>query len=65
MCTKTQSTLAWGIRKILTDHRYADSLRKEASIRVKSYEWSAIATSTIGTYMRTMLEYTEGKWKPF
>jgi len=58
-------SLAWGIRKMLTDQKYADNLRKEASKRVKSYEWGAIATSTIGTYMRTMLEYNEGKWKPF
>jgi glycogen(starch) synthase len=58
-------SLAWGIRKILNDQGYADYLRKEATKRVKSYEWGAIATSTIGTYMRTMVEFTKGKWKPF
>ncbi len=58
-------SLAWGIKKILADHKYAESLKEEASKRVKSYEWGAIATSTISTYMRTMIEYNEGKWKPF
>jgi len=58
-------SLAWGIRKILTDHKYAENLKEEASKQVKKYDWGAIATSTISTYMRTMLEYNEGKWKPF
>jgi glycogen synthase len=58
-------SLAWGIRKILSDSKYSDYLKKEAYKLVKKYEWGAIATSTIGTYTRTMFEYTEGTWKPF
>jgi glycogen synthase len=58
-------SIAWGIRRILTNPKYAAGLRQEAYKQVKSYEWGAIASSTLGTYTRTMLEYNQGKWKPF
>ncbi len=53
-------SIACGVRKILTDHSYADHLRKEAAEQVKSYEWSVIAASTIGAYTG-MLENIESK----
>jgi glycogen(starch) synthase len=61
----TPESIAWGIRRILTNPKYAEGLREEAMKQVKSYEWGAIASSTLGTYTRTMLEYNQGKWKPF
>jgi glycogen synthase len=61
----TPESLAWGIRNVLTTPSYADYLKNNAFERVKSYQWGAIATSTLGIYMRTMLEYQAGKWKPF
>ena len=36
----------------------------EAQREAASYEWGAIATSTLGTYTRIMSEYNEGNWKP-
>ncbi len=53
-----------GIRKILTNPQYAESLGREARIHAESYEWGAIASSTLGTYTRIMSEYNSGKWKP-
>jgi len=61
----TPESIAWGIRKILTNPQYAESLRRAAQIRAKSYEWKAIATSTLGTYTRVMSEYQKAIWKPF
>ena len=61
----TPESIALGIRRILTNPKYAEDLRKEALRRVASYEWGAIASSTLGTYARIMLEYNQGKWKPF
>jgi glycogen(starch) synthase len=57
-------SIAWGIRKILTNPQYAESLSREARIHAESYEWGAIASSTLGTYTRIMSEYNSGKWKP-
>jgi len=61
----TRESIAWGIRKILTNQQYADYLRRQAQLQVKTFRWGTIASSTLGTYTRIMLEYTQGKWKPF
>jgi len=57
-------SIAWGVRRVLTNPQYSEALRMEAQREAASYEWGAIATSTLGTYTRIMSEYNEGNWKP-
>ncbi len=58
-------SIAWGIKRTLSNQKYSEGLRNEAMKQASSYEWGAIAGSTLSTYARTMMEYNQGKWKPF
>ena len=60
----TPESIAGGIRRVITDPAYARGLRYEAQLRAESYEWGAIASSTLGTYTRILSEYEKGTWKP-
>jgi glycosyltransferase involved in cell wall biosynthesis len=58
-------SLAWGIVKVLTDSRYANYLRTNASRRIlELYSWHQIAVRTKKVYERILKEYEEGDWKP-
>ena len=61
----TPESIAWGIRRTLSDQKYSEDLRNEAMRQAASYGWGAISGSTLSTYARTMMEYNQGKWKPF
>jgi glycogen(starch) synthase len=58
-------SLAWGIIKVLTDAKYADSLRANASQKIlELYSWNQIAVQTKKVYERILEEYEKGTWKP-
>lgn len=61
----TVESIAGGIKRVLSNTTYANSLRQIAYDRVSSlYKWSAIAESTRSIYERTISEYDSGTWKP-
>jgi len=58
-------SLAWGIKRVLTDERYADRIRLNAFRRVsEEYDWSCIAKKTLRFYEKILTEYEENDWKP-
>jgi len=58
-------SLAWGVIKVLTDPKYADSLKANASRKIlELYSWNQIAVQTRKVYESILEEYEKGTWKP-
>jgi len=48
-------SLAWGILRVLQDHRFANTIRQNAYEKVvKDYDWNKIADETIDVYRQAM-----------
>lgn len=57
-------SLAWGVTRVLTDPRYADTLRNGSYEKVQQvYDWDSIAARTKTFYERVLEECCSGDWK--
>ena len=58
-------SLAWGILRILEDEDYSQWIRRTGyNETVTKYNWNTIAEQTKKVYMRILIEYEAGEWKP-
>jgi glycogen synthase len=56
-------SLAWGITKVLTDDKYANSLKENAYRRIQErYDWDKIALQTERIYEGVLGEYSKSFW---
>jgi glycogen synthase len=56
-------SLAWGIVKILTDERYARTIKENAyRIILEKYDWDRIAQQTRALYESVLAEYSKSFW---
>jgi glycosyltransferase involved in cell wall biosynthesis len=56
-------SLAWGITKVLTDEKYANTLRENAYRRIQDrYDWDKIAQQTERIYEGVLGEYSKSFW---
>ena len=56
-------SLAWGIIKVLSDSKYAQSLRENAYAKIlEKYDWDKIAQATIRLYEGVLSEYSKSFW---
>jgi glycogen(starch) synthase len=57
-------SLAWAVTRVLTDSRYADTLRNGSYEKVqKVYDWNSIAAMTKTVYERVLQECRSRDWK--
>lgn len=56
-------SLAWGMKKILLDGKYAERIRKNAYKRVKEdYDWNRISRQTKAIYEEVLADYSKSIW---
>jgi glycogen(starch) synthase len=57
-------SLAWAVTRVLTDTRYADTLRNSSYEQVRQvYDWNTIAARTKAVYERVLEESRSRNWK--
>lgn len=61
--TDNPGSLAWGILRVLRDHRRADRLKHNAKLRLYTdFDWGQLAKQTLAVYERVWSEFLESHW---